>query len=80
MRFQGCIAFCLQPTDLRLDLAFVDADDLVMNMGLNSQSLAQRQQQLLLVHCLVAVQSLVINLLGDLPKLGHRLFLSSSIV
>lgn len=57
--------------DLLLDGSFVETDDVVVLMHIDAQRIAERCNQLILVHDAVALQRLVLDTLGDLAKLGY---------
>ena len=66
VRFAGAIALFLELAHLRLDRGFVDSDDDEMLVRVDSERLAQRGQQVVLVHLRIPLHRVVLDIFGDL--------------
>src|SRR5262245_36456881 len=70
---QGLLASTLELAQPLLDRRLVDPHDVVMAMGLDAEGLAQRGQQMILVHLAVSLDGIVLNVLRDVAQLIDRL-------
>ena len=63
----------LQRFDARFDCRFIDAYNVVVLMHLDAECLANRHDQMFLIELRVALNSVVLNVLGDVAKFRERL-------
>jgi hypothetical protein len=75
VRGQRLLALSFEFFDLRFDGGLVEADHLVVLVHVYAKHVAQRWNQMVLVHNAVALKRVVIYALGNLTKLGYGLAL-----
>jgi hypothetical protein len=75
VRAKRFIAFRFERFDTRFDGSFVDAYDVVVLMHFDAERVADRNDQMFLIELRVALNSVMLNVLGDVAEFRKCLVL-----